>query len=498
MIVLYKYIQNVFIEDFFIFKYIFKKGDEKMSVSSKASIPYRIRKQNADTLTPINIFNRLTGKKRFLLESTYHHDKKGKFSFIGTDPYQEITGNGSTTTDLHHEKQTNITVNQEALAYMEKQLPKLNLDLPLPFYGGAIGYIGYDTIRTYEDIGTDLPDDLNMPDIHFMLFKNIVVFDHKNEEISLIAMNPDHETAEVLEDRLEQLNTMLTEPKNEHPIRQPKLEFQPETSKISFMEKVRMAKEHIQKGDVLQVVLSQRMKAEMEGDPFSFYRMLRKVNPSPYMFYIDFDVYTILGASPESLIQTKGKEVITNPIAGTRPRGKTQTEDDALTRELLADQKEIAEHRMLIDLSRNDLGRVCEVGSITIPICMQVEKYQHVMHIVSEVKGTLKADNTSLDALISCLPAGTVSGAPKIRAMQIINDLEEKKRGAYAGGVGYINFNRDINIALAIRSLVIKENQAYLQTGAGIVFDSIPEKEFEETMHKAKSLMEVNDLDSAH
>ncbi|MFA1822865.1 anthranilate synthase component I [Virgibacillus oceani] len=468
-----------------------------MSVS-KTDVPYKLKKQNADTLTPIIIFNRLTGKKRFLLESTYHHDKKGKYSFIGMDPYQEIMGNGSETIDIHHEKQKHITVNQHTLAYLEKQLPKLNVDLPLPFYGGAIGYIGYDAIRTYEDIGTELQDDLDMPEIHFMLFKNIVVFDHKNEEIYLIAMNPDGEGEELLDDRLEQLNSMLNESKNEQPMQQTTLQFQPETSKVSFMEKVRVAKKHIQKGDVLQVVLSQRMKAEMEGDPFSFYRMLRKANPSPYMFYIDFESYCLLGASPESLIQTKGKEVITNPIAGTRPRGKTQKEDEALTRELLADKKEIAEHRMLIDLSRNDLGRVCEVGSISIPTYMQVEKYQHVMHIVSEVKGTLKADYTSLEALISCLPAGTVSGAPKIRAMQIINDLEEKKRGAYAGGIGYINFNHDLNIALAIRSLVIKENHAYLQTGAGIVFDSNPEKEFEETMHKAKSLMEVTYLDSAH
>ncbi|GAB3790872.1 anthranilate synthase component I [Virgibacillus kimchii] len=463
-----------------------------MPVSSKTNVPYKMRKKNADTLTPIIIFNRLTGEKRFLLESTIHHDKKGKYSFIGTGPYQEIMGSGQETTDIHHEKQTRVTVKQSPLAYLEKQLPKLDLDLPLPFYGGAIGYIGYDTIRSYEAIGKDLPDDIDMPDIHFMLFKNIIVFDHKKEEIYLIATNPDDETETQLEKRLEQLNRKLTKQKKEQPMKQQKLHFRPEIPRENFLNKVRQAKEHIQKGEVQQVVLSQRMTAEMDGDPFSFYRMLRKSNPSPYMFYIDFDSYTLLGSSPESLIQSKGKEIMTNPIAGTRPRGKDRAEDEALTRELLTDQKEVAEHEMLIDLSLQDFENICETGSIEIPTKMEVEKYEHVMHIVSEVKGYLKKDHTSFDALTSCLPAGTVSGAPRRRAMQIINTLEEKKRGVYAGGIGYINFSHDLNITLAIRSLVIKEKTAYLQAGAGIVSDSVAEKEFDETIHKARSLTEVS------
>ena len=463
-----------------------------MAVTSKTNIPYKIRKKNADTLTPIIIFNRLTGRKRFLLESTIHHDKKGKYSFIGTDPYQEIMGSEQEAIDIHHEKQTKMTVKQNPLTYLKKQLPKLNLDLPLPFYGGAIGYIGYDTIRSYEDIGKELPDDINMPDIHFMLFKNIIVFDHKKEEIYLIATNPDGETEIMLEKRLEELNRMLEEPKSEQPILKQQLQFQTETSKESFLEKVRQAKNYIQKGEVLQVVLSQRLKARMHGEPFSFYRMLRKSNPSPYMFYIDFESYILLGSSPESLIQTKGNEIMTNPIAGTRPRGKNLKEDEVMVRELLADKKENAEHEMLIDLSYKDFESICKEGSIEIPIRMEVEKYEHVMHMVSEVKGYLKENYTGFDALISCLPAGTVSGSPRQRAMQIINNLEEKKRGVYAGGIGYINFSHDLNITLAIRSLVIKENHAYLQAGAGIVSDSVPEKEFAETMQKARSLMEVS------
>src|SRR5690625_2785627 len=220
-----------------------------MAVTSKTNIPYKIRKKNADTLTPIIIFNRLTGRKRFLLESTIHHDKKGKYSFIGTDPYQEIMGSEQEAIDIHHEKQTKMTVKQNPLTYLKKQLPKLNLDLPLPFYGGAIGYIGYDTIRSYEDIGKELPDDINMPDIHFMLFKNIIVFNHKKEEIYLIATNPDGETEIMLEKRLEALNRMLEEPKSEQPILKQQLQFQTETSKESFLEKVRQAKNYIQKGE---------------------------------------------------------------------------------------------------------------------------------------------------------------------------------------------------------------------------------------------------------
>lgn len=230
----------------------------------------------------------------------------------------------------------------------------------------------------------------------------------------------------------------------------------------------------------------------MDSDPFQFYRKLRNANPSPYMFYIDFDEYVLLGASPESLIKTIGSQVITNPIAGTRPRGNTQLEDSYYEKELLEDEKELAEHRMLVDLSRNDIGRVCEPGSITIPKYMVIEKYQHVMHIVSEVKGMMKPEFTGIDALKVCLPAGTVSGAPKIRAMQIINELEKQKRGVYAGAIGYINVNGNMDFALAIRTLVIKDGVAYLQAGAGIVHDSIPENEYIETLNKAKSLLEVN------
>lgn len=447
-------------------------------------------------LTPITIFKHLKGKKKFLLESTIQHETKGKYSFIGNNPYEEIKGTGNLTTAIHYEANTEKTIPENALEYVKKQLPKDPTHPPLPFHGGAIGYVGYDAIRQFEAIGKPLPDDIDMPDIHFMLYKNVVVVDHSNDDIYLIATNPDQQSEETLDERLEQLKDSLENEEEKTAKEVTNISFHPETTKEAFEEKVEIAKKHIVDGDIFQVVLSQRMKADIDGDPFSFYQKLRKSNPSPYMFYIDFEDYLILGASPESLIHTSGKKVVANPIAGTRPRGKTAAEDKALMKDLLQDEKEIAEHRMLVDLSRNDLGKVCEIGSIELPTFMEIEKYEHVMHIVSEVKGKLKEDISSIDALISCLPAGTVSGAPKIRAMQIINELEDKKRGAYGGGVGFINFHHDLNMALTIRSLIIKNQKAYLQAGAGIVYDSSPEKEYQETLHKAKSLLEVKDIDS--
>lgn len=458
------------------------------------TVPYKFKKQIADTLTPVGIFRRLKGEKKFLLESSFQHERKGKYSFIGVDPYLEVIGYGATTTIINHEEDTSETLQIDALQYIQKHFPKIDTDLPLPFYGGAIGYVGYDTIRQFEAIGEDLPDELNMPDTHLMIYKNVYVFDHANEIIYLIAMNPDQEVEKVLEERLRHLESQLgNEPnKTEHELTD--VQFQPEMTEEVFKEKVVKAKQLIQNGEIEQVVLSQRMKAAFDGDPFSFYRKLRNANPSPYMFYIEFTDYLVLGASPESLIQTTGEEIVTNPIAGTRPRGSTGAEDEVLMNDLLSDEKEISEHQMLVDLSKKDLDRVSEIGSVTVPSYMAIEKYQYVMHIVSEVQGKLKTHLTSMDALIACLPAGTVSGAPKTRAMQIINEFETKKRGVYGGGIGYINFNHDLNMALAIRSLVIKNKEAYLQAGAGIVNDSIPEKEFAETLHKAKALMKMNDV----
>lgn len=472
--------------------FYFIREELAMKTETKEILPYKLIKRNADTLTPIGIFKQLPGRKKFLLESSFEHEKKGKYSYIGSDPYLEIIGHDHKTTVIDHETGKETVVNQKPLQYFQENLPKIDLDLPLPFTGGAIGYIGYDAIRQYEQIGTDLPDELNMPDVHFMVYKNLIIYEHSNESVTLITINIDEQPESILDKRLNILQDALHGEIDITELEDTNVDFRADMTDEEFKEKVRIAKKYIQQGDALQIVVSKRMKAEINSDPLAYYRKLRIANPSPYMFYIDFGEYLIVGASPESLVQTTGNHIVTNPIAGTRSRGKTDEEDSKLMAELLADEKEIAEHKMLVDLSRNDLGSVCKIGSITIPTYMKIEKYQHVMHIVSEVHGKLQDDSTSIDALIACMPAGTVSGAPKIRAMQIINELEETKRGFYGGGIGYIGFNHDLNMALAIRSLVIKDGYAYLQTGAGIVYDSDLEAEFQETLHKARSLMEVS------
>lgn len=454
-------------------------------------LTYKMERINADTLTPIGIFKNAAGSKKFLLESSVEHEKKGKYSFVGTDPYQEIIGydNQTVIKDLiNNEEQIH---KQHALHYMRDHFPKIDLDLPLPFTGGAIGYIGYDAIRSFVHIGSDLEDDLQMPDVHLMLYENIIIYEHMSETAYLLAINVDESTEEQLDNRLNYLKNALRPNADMTAIKTPPLHFKSDMPEDVFKDIVRKAKSHIKAGEAEQIVVSKRMKAKLTGEPFSYYRKLRIANPSPYMFYIDFADYLIMGASPESLVQTTGDHVITNPIAGTRPRGQSDTEDKAFIKDLLADKKEVSEHDMLVDLSKDDLSQICDAASITVPIYKKVEMYEHVMHIVSEVHGKLKNGLKSIESLIACLPAGTVSGAPKHRAMQIINELETSKRGFYAGGIGYIGFNHDLNMALAIRSLIIKDKIAYLQTGAGIVADSDPDTEFAETLHKARSLMEV-------
>ncbi|WP_208591735.1 anthranilate synthase component I [Gracilibacillus suaedae] len=456
-------------------------------------VNYKSTELNGDTITPISIFNRVKGKKKFLLESSGSHDEKGRFSFIGFNPYKEIIGSETNTTVTNYTDGTTETVQQKPLEVVKAHIPNEELPLSYAFYSGAIGYIGYDAIRQYEYIGELLDDEMDMPDVHMMFYQDVMVFDHMKQKVTIMTVNLDgSRDDDQLETNLHQLQDQILTPEPTMPDEELLVSFESSIEKETFLNMVETAKQHIMDGDIFQVVLSQRMKASFDADPFTFYRRLRVANPSPYMYFIDFDDYIVLGASPESLIKTTGRNVVTNPIAGTRPRGKKATEDQQLATELLADDKELAEHKMLVDLSRNDLGRVCEVGSITIPKYMVIERYQHVMHIVSEVHGELTQDYTGLDALVSTLPAGTVSGAPKIRAMQIINDLEDKKRGVYAGAVGYINMNGDLDLALAIRTMVIKGNQAYVQAGAGIVYDSDPQSEYQETLNKAKSLLEVS------
>ena len=460
----------------------------------KQKTTYKTIQKNADTLTPIGIFKRLKGNKKFLLESSFQHETKGKYSYIGANPYEEIIGNNNQSKVINLQTGEETIHEQHTIDYLKLHLPKFDTNIPLPFTGGAIGYVAYDAIRQFHDIGTNLEDELQMPDFHFMLYQTIIVYEHRTETAHLITMNLDDVPETVLDERLQIIKAELDQ---QMAIPDPDpftIEFEPQISKDVFIDNVQKAQQYIEDGEAAQIVLSQQMIADLNGDPFSIYRQLRSSNPSPYMFHIDFTDYLIIGASPESLVQTTGDQVVTNPIAGTRPRGKTNKEDNILQNELLADNKEIAEHDMLVELSKADLVNICSKASIQVPVYKDVVKYEHVMHIVSEVHGELKKDKTSMDALVACLPAGTVSGSPKVRAMQIINEMETERRGFYAGGIGYISFNHDINLAISIRSLVIKDKRAYLQTGAGIVADSVPEKEYLETLHKAKSLTNLNQI----
>ena len=458
----------------------------------KALNGFFIQELKGDTLTPISILQKISGTKKFLLESSHKYNDSGRYSFIGADPAFELISKGELNEILNRDGEKKV-LKGNPLEVLKELLPTRIFEEPgFPFTGGAVGYVGYDIIRKFESIGEEFSNGIEMPDVHLMFFEEVIVFDHREEKVIICGL-PLSETsnAEAIENRIMKRIKELKQPdyyREEEPFHFSG--FESETTKEVFIKNVEMAKEHINKGDIFQVVLSRRMKSTFQGTPLSLYRRHRSHNPTPYMFYLDFDGYTVIGSSPESLIKTRGKTVISNPIAGTKRRGSTSEEDDLFEKELMKDEKEIAEHRMLVDLGRNDLGKVCEFGSVQIEKYMTVEKFRYVMHLVSEISGQLHSEKTALDALAACLPAGTVSGAPKVRAMEIINSLEKSKRGLYSGAVGYVSANGNMDFALAIRTMIIKDGTAIIQAGAGIVHDSNPESEYEETQNKLKSFLE--------
>jgi anthranilate synthase component I len=456
----------------------------------KTKNAFLLKRLKGDTFTPISILQKISGDKKFLLESSHKYHDSGRYSLIGSDPAFELISTGDSN-EIRYRNGEKKVIKGNPLEIMKTLLPKID-EAPFPFIGGAVGYVGYDIIRQFELIGEEFPNGLEMPDVHLMFYEEVIVFDHLEEEITICGLSlTEDQDSELLEKRLEQRMEELKRPeiyREDTPFQF--AGFQSETSKEEFIENVEIAKEHIKAGDIFQVVLSRRMKSSFQGSPLSLYRKHRAHNPTPYMFYIDFDGYTVIGSSPESLIKTRGSQVFANPIAGTKRRGKTADEDSLIEKELKSDEKELAEHKMLVDLGRNDLGRVCEFGSVTVDKYMQIEKFRHVIHLVSEVSGTLTEEHSNLDALAACLPAGTVSGAPKIRAMEIINKLEKSKRGLYSGAIGYLSANGNIDFALAIRTMILKDGTAYIQAGAGIVYDSNPESEYEETINKLKAFLE--------
>jgi anthranilate synthase component 1 len=372
-----------------------------------------------------------------------------------------------------------------------KVAPKENLR----FFGGFVGYIGYDTVRFYEPIGKDLPQTLGTHDTYFILPKFLIIFDHIKRQIEILSFVS-------LEGKRDLGDTYLKEKKFIErvykkiitPQKLDVLSFAPKKLKTSsnfkkkdFINSVKKAKYYIKEGDIIQTVLSQRFSVNFKGDPFSVYRYLRVLNPSPYMFYLDFSDVKLAGSSPEMLLRCEEDELFTHPIAGTRKRGKDEADDANLIKSLLADPKEKAEHIMLVDLARNDLGKVAQKTTVSVPVFMKIEKFSHVMHIVSEVRARLDKGQDIFSSLVSCFPAGTVSGAPKVRAMQIINELEPDSRGIYAGSVGYFSFTNSLDTCIIIRTIIFKGKKAYVQAGAGIVADSRPENEYRETVNKAKA-----------
>ena len=444
----------------------------------------------ADTLTPILAYMRVQGDHKVILESIPREKENARFSIVAYNPVFEVTYQDGILYE------NGKVLEQDPFDYLHQVTVK-GLTSDLPFAGGAIGFAGYDMIGVYEEIGSIPRDTIGTPDMHFFIYESYLIFDHKKEKVYVVEDNIySGRSNDAVRQSLGQVVTDLqTQAPNEFtPQALQALHFTNHIEKEVFMEMVDKAKKLIREGDMFQCVLSQRFSADFEGDPLDYYRNLRVTNPSNYLYFYDFGDYQIIGASPESLVSVKKGEVTTNPIAGTRPRGATEEEDQALAHELLHDIKETAEHRMLVDLGRNDIGKIAQNGTVEVTKYMEVEYFRYVMHLTSVVKGQLLPHLTALDALKATLPAGTVSGAPKIRAMRRIYELEQEKRGVYAGAIGYLSATGDTDFAIAIRTMILKNQKAYVQAGAGIVYDSVPENEFYETINKAKSMTRIGDV----
>ncbi len=468
----------------------------------------------ADTLTPVNAFARLerSASRAFLLESVVGGEKVARYSFLGANPSRTVSATRDRATVFDHAGRAS----QEMAAPDPLKLVASAVEgvrvAPLPglpqFLGGAVGYAGYDTIRYYEQLPNAPADDRDLPDLLFDIYETIVIFDHVFKLVHVVSLaDPEpfrHAGAlfgayEQALGRIEALVTQLQSPLAlpSPRVRLPASAVEQTSSNVTrseFEAAVERCREYIRAGDIFQVVLSQRLMIETSAHPFDIYRASRVINPSPFMFYLKSPEVTLVGASPEIMCRVEEGVVTNRPLAGTRKRGRDESEDQALRAELLADPKERAEHVMLVDLGRNDVGRVCRTGSVQIRDLMTVENYSHVMHISSCVTGELADGLSALDALRATLPVGTVSGAPKVRAMEIIDELEPTRRGPYAGAVGYIDFAGNMDTCIALRTLVIQSAavgrwRAYGQVGAGIVADSIPENEYDETMNKARSML---------
>jgi len=482
------------------------------SASTKnADIVPVYRQLLADHLTPVTAFEVLgRDGNAFLLESVVGGEKIARYSFIATNPSLVYQAGGNNALILKHGQPPREFETKDPLADLAALLPQRRFfrDKNLPtFTGGLVGYAGYDTARYYEPekLSKIPPDDRKLPDVLFGLYGELVVFDHVDKTIKVIAnadlkANPDAESAyrdacRRIDEIVSRLQQPPTSKLGEIDPRGPlTLAFMSNMNREQFETAVRKGQEYIKAGDIFQFVPSQRVRVQSAADPFDVYRALRIINPSPFMFYLKSPVCTLIGSSPEILCRVTDRLATSRPLAGTRKRGATPEEDKALEEELLADPKERAEHIMLVDLHRNDIGRVAKIGSVVVSEMMTVERYSHVMHITTNVSGILADDKTAMDALRVSLPVGTVSGAPKIRAMQIIDELEPTKRGPYGGAVGYLDFAGNLDTCIALRTIVWKNGIFDIQAGAGVVADSIPSAEYDETMNKAKAMLKAVEI----
>jgi anthranilate synthase component 1 len=467
------------------------------------------RQLTGDALTPVSAFRKIErGAPSFLFESVIGGERVGRYSFLGSEPFLRFEARGNEVTisgSARQEASRSFTAKDpflelEKLVGLYRALPARELPR---FVGGAVGYAAYDAVRYTENLPNGPPDDRDIPDLSFAFYDRMVLFDHIRKTVLAVALahlSDGVAPAAAYKEacgRLDSLVDRLTDPgpdlgvddiDTDAPVTLcPRSNY----SRTQYEDVVRRCQEYIRAGDIFQVVPSQRFELETTADPFDIYRVLRVVNPSPFLFYLPYGDFSLIGSSPEILVRVEDGIVTIRPLAGTRRRGLDLAEDQALADELLADPKERAEHIMLVDLGRNDVGRVADYRSVELTDLMRVERYSHVMHITSNVTGRLRSDRTTFDALRAGLPAGTVSGAPKVRAMQIIDEVEPQKRGPYGGAVGYIDFTGNMDTCIALRTLVLKGSKAYIQAGGGVVYDSDPAAEFEETVNKARVLLKA-------
>ncbi len=475
--------------------------EEFRKASRKASCIPVYRELPMERESPISAFEKLPQSEYAYILESVEKGKLGRYSFLGIGADFVLRCKGNEAEIVKGGVPESITLgDRDPLHLLKECMSKYKTvsyeNLP-PFYGGAVGYLSYDMVRFFERLPDKNVDDLGLPDLHFILSENLIIFDHVSSSLKVVSNayvegDPDgayHGAIDKIERIVGYLEKEVPEqPAKESP-REPRIESN--FSKGDFCKAVEKAKEYIRKGDILQVVLSRRLKTTLHSSPFEIYQALRRINPSPYMFYLKFGDIYLVGSSPEIHVKVCDDEVTIRPIAGTRRRGKTSEEDNDLERSLLADEKERAEHLMLVDLGRNDLGRVARVGTVKVGEFMTVERYSHVMHIVSNICGELESGKDPYDVMRASFPAGTVSGAPKIRAMEIIDELEPTRRGPYAGAVGYFGFSGNMDTCITIRTVLIKGKEVYVQAGAGIVADSVPEREFQETANKAEALLKA-------